>query len=109
MKTEPKIYHLLVLPPQKEPVYFIIESDDYDKDAAGWKFLYESHSCPTNWLNPIHVVHDGDSDPHGLIRYIASRKESELPPDANYGPNERDFAFDAWIESTNGVIPDPID
>lgn len=109
--AERKTYDLLVLPPQDKPVYFIVERDDdpdYNEDDASRKFLYESHSCPTNWLQPIHIVYDGCSDPHGLIRYVANRKESELPPDQNYGPNDRDFAFDAWVESTNGVMPEPL-
>lgn len=107
-----KTYDLLVLPPQDKPVYFIVERDDdprYNQDDASRKFLYEMHSCPTNWLKPIYMFHDGDPDPHGVIRYVANKKSSELPPDAPFGPNERDAAFDAWIESTNGVIPDPID
>jgi hypothetical protein len=108
----PKTYDLLVLPPQTQPVYFVVEREDYpeyNQTDADRKFLYESHSCPTNWLQPVHMVHDGDSDPHGLIRYIGTKKEADLPPDAPWGPNERDAAFDAWIASTNGVMPDPLD
>lgn len=105
----PMAYHLLVLPPQDKPVYFIVESPDYDQTDSQRKFLYESHSCPTNWLNPIHISHDGDNDPHGLIRYVGTRKESELPADKPSHPNDRDQAFDEWIASTNGAIPDPGD
>ena len=107
----PKRYDLMVLPPQDKPVYFIVQTDDnpkYNSDEH-LKFMYESHSCPVNWLEPVYMVHDGDSDPHGLIRYVGSRKESELPPDEMVEPNDRTRAFDAWIESTNGVIPDPLD
>ncbi len=108
-----KTYDLLVLPPQEKPVYFIVERDDdpeYNQTDDARKFLYESHSCPTNWLQPIYMVHDGDSDPHGLIRYVGNRKASDLPADDNIGePNERTQAFDDWIVSTNGVIPEPID
>lgn len=116
MKTKPKrlpkTYDLLVLPPQDKPVYFIVERPDdprYNQTDAQRKFLYESHSCPTNWLQPVYMRHDGDSDPHGLIRYVANRKESDLPPSDDVSPNDRDLAFDEWIDSTNGVIPDPID
>lgn len=107
-----KRYDLLVLPPQTKPVYFIVEREDYDHDSTEeqTKFLYESHSCPVNWLEPIYVHHDGDSDPHGLIRYVASKKADEMPPDQNYGPNERDLISPSTpgIESTNGVIPEPL-
>jgi len=112
MKKRPKTYDLLVLPPQDKPVYFIVERDDdpaYNETDEQRKFLYESHSCPTNWLQPVYMVHDGNNDPHGLIRYMANRKESVLPPDSDVGPNDRTRAFDAWIESTGGVIPEPID
>lgn len=108
----PKVYDLLVLPPQDKPVYFIVEREDhpdYNQTDDSRKFLYESHSCPTNWLKPVHMTHDGDHDPHGLILYIGSKKESELPDDEVVSPNDRDVAFADWIASTNGVIPEPID
>ncbi len=103
-----KTYELLVLPPQDKPVYFIVERDATNQDDGDRKFLYESHSCPTNWLDPVFMSHDSDSDPHGLIRYIGHKDENELPPNESHGPNARDFAFEEWIASTAGVIPDPI-
>lgn len=108
-----KTYDLLVLPPQDKPVYFIVERDDdprYLQTDSDRKFLYESHSCPTNWLKPVYMVHDEDADPHGLIRYVANRNQTQLPPDEDVvSPNERTMAFDEWIASTGGVIPEPID
>ena len=95
-----KTYDLLVLPPQDTPVYFIVEREDdpqFPETDAQRTLLYESHSCPTNWLKPVYMVHDGDSDPHGLIRYVANRHESTLPPDEDVSPNDRTAAFDAWI------------
>lgn len=97
---------LLVLPPQKEPVYFVVEGmrfeggrDGGERDEADAKqFLYEEHSCPTNWLQPKMVWHDGDSDPHGLIEYVAHVDADALPPDESHGPNDRDFALIALIE-----------
>jgi hypothetical protein len=104
-----KTYDLLVLPPQTKPIYFIVEREDdpnYNQTDRERKFLYESHSCPTNWLQPIYMVHDGDNDPHGLILYVANKKESELPSDDIVEPNEQTMAFDEWIASTNGLIPE---
>ena len=63
------------------------------------QFFYESHSCPTNWLDPAMVYYDGDSDPHGLIEFVTTRDENTFPPDEMAGPNARDFAFVELIES----------
>ncbi len=62
------------------------------------RFFYEEHSCPTNWLEPEMVSFDGDADPHGLIEFVAFIDEAALPPDADYGPNDRDAALEAFIE-----------
>lgn len=82
-----KTVDLLVLKPQDKPVYFIVEGmrfeyapshpdHDPDRDENDSKqYLYEEHSCPTNWLKPEMVYHDGDSDPHGLIEFVATRDD----------------------------------
>ena len=56
------------------------------------EFYYEEHSCPTNWLKPEMVYHDGDSDPHGLIEFVSRKDADALPPDQDFGPNDFDFA-----------------
>lgn len=97
---------LLVLKPQEKPVYFIVEGmrfegEDSNSDRSEddhKQFFYESHSCPTNWFKPEMVYFDGDSDPHGLIEYVATIDTATLPPDENYGPNDRDAALVALIE-----------
>lgn len=112
MEDKPTRYILLVLPPQDKPVYFVIAKEahpEYDGDDQ-LKFLYESHSCPTNWLEPIHIVHDGDNDPHGLLRYVGSKLDSDLPANDNHvSPNDFERALDDWIDSLNGFIPEPLD
>ncbi len=96
---------VLVLKPQAKPVYFVVEGmrfegeGDDDKDENESKqFIYEEHSCPTNWLKPVLMSYDGDHDPHGVIEYVCYRDESELPPDENWGPNDRDMALISIIE-----------
>lgn len=75
---------VLKLEPQDHPIYFAIEHSDYrpmsaqheseaDRDESR-RFLFESHSCPTNWLRPILVVDGADSDPHGLLKYVLWRE-----------------------------------
>ncbi len=98
---------LLMLPPQEKPVYFIVEGMRFEDES--WQrgdmsetdhkhFHYESHSCPTNWLKPQMVYFDGDSDPHGLIEFVATKDDTDFPPEENHGPNDRDFAMIAMIE-----------
>ncbi len=96
---------LLMLPPQTQPVYFVvqgmrfIEKRHYEQDEhAGKEFFYEEHSCPTNWLKPEMVYCDGDSDPHGLIRFVSHVDSDSLPPDEMVSPNDHDAALIAFIE-----------
>jgi len=129
LRTERKIttVDVLVLNPQDKPVYFVVEGMRFEgvvsvgerlrqaaermtgrptppeeprDEAESKRFFYEEHSCPTNWLEPIMVYHDGDDDPHGLIEFVRSVDSSSLPPDESYGPNDRDRAIVALIEST---------
>jgi predicted RNA-binding Zn-ribbon protein involved in translation (DUF1610 family) len=98
---------VLVLKPQKTPVYFIVEGmrfeggrdhDPLRDEADSKQFFYEEHSCPTNWFKPVMVYHDGDADPHGLIEFVATRDDAAFPPDESYGPNDRDRAFVDFIK-----------
>lgn len=91
---------VLVLPPQAHPVYFVVKGmrfEGRDKGAfdesESKQFYYEEHSCPVNWLHPEMVYCDGDSDPHGLIQYVAHVDESSLPKDESFGPNDYDAAL----------------
>lgn len=83
-------YDILVLRPQKQNIYFIvndrassddIHKDDYDNN----KYFYNEHTCPTNWINNVDFIIDQNSlsaDPHGLFEYVKSVKlEKELDID----------------------------
>lgn len=79
---------LLVLNPQDAPVYvalrgFIIHDNPYsftgrprgavesEHEQGMARFFYETHSCPTNWLQHIAMLaHKGDTDPHGLLTFV---------------------------------------
>jgi hypothetical protein len=97
---------VLKLPPQPKPVFFVVQGmrfedgpDGGERDIAASKtFFYESHSCPTNWLEPVMMYYDGDSDPHGVIEFVRSRDEGDLPPDESVSPNDHDRALVALIE-----------
>lgn len=96
---------LLVLQPQAKPVYFIVEGLRFEEDGSERdedeekRFYYDEHSCPTNWLHPEMVYFNGDSDPHGLIEFVATRDDTGFPSKELHGPNARDAAMEAFIET----------
>jgi hypothetical protein len=65
----------LVLPPQKEPVVFVLhdhkmEESDRDEAMEQARYFYEEHTCPTNWMRNVEEIRIGDNDdPHGLFRF----------------------------------------
>ncbi len=105
-----KTMDVLVLEPQLSPVYFIVEgmrfepADDRDEHDSK-EFYYEEHSCPTNWLKPEMVYFEGDSDPHGLLKFVTHVDADVLPPDENFGPNDHDAALVALIEAQIAAKP----
>lgn len=108
-----KTLDVLVLEPQLSPVYFIVEGrryepylDDVDRTERDHKqFYYEEHSCPTNWFKPVMVYVDGDSDPHGVLKFVTHVDADALPPDQNFGPNDHDAALVALIEAQIAAKP----
>lgn len=103
---------LLMLPPQDQAVYFVVKgmrfedkkADPYVTDKEHKAYYYDEHSCPTNWLAPEMVYYEGDSDPHGLIRFVATKDLSEFPPDEAHGPNDHDAAVEAFIEQATAPL-----
>jgi ribosomal protein S27AE len=100
-------YDVLVLPPQEQPVYFVVKGMRFDRldcketpeeAREHAEFYYEEHSCPTNWLRPEMVYIDGDADPHGLIKFVRRVDASSIPPDEPTGPNAHDAALRQIIE-----------
>jgi len=69
-----KTFDLLVLDPQLKPVYFVMSGKAYmDIDEDQRRYYYEEHSCPTNWIGDAEMIAiDGNTDPHGILRYIRS-------------------------------------
>ncbi len=101
-----KTLDLLVLRPQDKPVYFVVEGSRLEgmadpegyNEEDGKRFMYEEHSCPINWLRPEVIYHDGDADPHGIIKFVATRDASTFPADEPVGPNDRDDELTRFIE-----------
>lgn len=103
-RTSYETFDIVMIPPQTKPIYFIVKSmryegGDIDTPVDDHKqYYYEEHSCPTNWLQPEMMYFDGDSDPHGVIKYVATRDVSTFPPNEVWGPDPRDLAMTAFIE-----------
>ena len=87
-----RTFDLLVLEPQKEPVYFVMAGKDYhdghiNQDTVDSKrYYYEEHSCPINWIgNASMIAVDGDTDPHGFLSFVRS-----VPVSIGFDPNDED-------------------
>lgn len=76
------VYDLLVLPPQKEPVYLILKTKNYNPGHPDFRerhYWYEEHTCPTNWTRDIEsIISEGDSDPHGLFQFLLRQTKEEV-------------------------------
>jgi len=54
-----------------EPLYAIITAN-HNTNVDEIKYIYEEHSCPTNWLRDITtLIHDVDTDPHGIFKVMS--------------------------------------
>lgn len=104
---ETPIKSLMMIPPQKEPVYFVIGNSTYSRDEDGTPdldrdYYYNEHSCPTNWMENITAIIIGDDgDPHGLIEHVRSmptaeyqRIRDEVRVSRGYGPDATDGSSD---------------
>ncbi len=82
--TFKKTLDLLVLNPHDKPIYFVMKGRHYqpktDIDNEKKRFFYEQHSCPTNWIiNTILISVDGDTDPHGFMKFVRSVPHPAIP------------------------------
>jgi ribosomal protein L37AE/L43A len=84
-ETSVKCWDLLVLPPQKHAVYFIVDAKDYGRGGKGKsvpfegkEYYYNEHTCPTNWIGQVErIISEHDEDPHGLFEYVESMDKDE--------------------------------
>lgn len=106
---------LLEYPPSDKPLRFLLRHNRSvkkgemarDPEYGGPRYYFEEHSCPTNWLrNVCMVALDGDTDPHGFLRYVRDIDEPDIPD----GCMEEDAALQALFPemlSTAPITPDP--
>jgi hypothetical protein len=91
---------LMVLPPLKHPMYFIVRSKVWaDKDGKidlDKSYFYDIHTCPTNWIGDVgKIVVNGDDDPHGAFLHVRTiiRPTTEDGELADFDSGEIDTLF----------------
>jgi len=104
------ILSLLVLPPQKQPVYFILGNTGYRDRNTGKidldrDYYYNDHSCPTNWFTDIRAMIIGDdADPHGLLQHVRSTLEADA--DAIMEPVRLSQGYEPGAEGSSDTTTD---
>ncbi len=83
-----KTLDLLMLEPHDKPIYFVMAGKRYHANPGdeydGKRYFYEEHSCPTNWIcNTVMISVDGDTDPHGFLKFVRSIPRTVMPDDPN--------------------------
>ena len=70
---------------EKDPIYAVIEVERLNEQMSrkelhdDWRYYYDEHTCPTNWTRHIvALVHDQDSDPHGVFCLHRIFRASEI-------------------------------
>lgn len=57
-------------------VYLIVKKDNHANSAdinevrKSCQFIYDSHTCPSNYLGGTVVLEGYDDDPHGIFRFV---------------------------------------
>ncbi|WP_036292117.1 hypothetical protein [Methylosinus sp. PW1] len=90
---------LLMLPPRDKPLYFVIAGNEIrrpDKSPMtedDWRFRYESHQCPTNFIPVECIIDDGDTDPHGVFEFVRAVEWVDEPNNgASVDENDSHYA-----------------
>jgi hypothetical protein len=116
-----KSYDLLVIAPQENPIYFIVEGgyhSPHEFEDKGNTYFYGEHTCPTNWLQRVEaIVSEGDDDPHGIAEFVRTVDQSTVGddpdwslifPEAFEGPEtEGQLSDDGGLEAAETLMPPP--
>ena len=88
MATEGKrVRVVLEIKPTDKPIRFVLDARSYarpgDDVTEAATYLYEEHTCPSNWFDEIVRIEVGDDkDPHGFVQLV----ECVEYPEPEYGP-----------------------
>lgn len=76
IKTDQGMYRtvvLLFIETVKGRVWFVTEGiGELDREPDHERYYYEEHTCPTNVLECVSIIHNGDMDPHGVLSFARS-------------------------------------
>lgn len=97
LNDEPTVV-VLALDPQPKPVYLAVSGRTYGFDTENDRYFYEEHTCPTNWIGDVAMIlSDGDHDPHGLFRHVATRV---VPRDFEFEDDELRVIVDEVVANS---------
>lgn len=76
------------------PTFFVMDHKRYEQPddtpesiQSSTRYLFEEHSCPTNWLRECAaVIQDGDCDPHGFLEFV---RTVDVPADFDADSDEQ--------------------
>lgn len=65
----------MVVKQYEQPIYMVVETTFYDHHKTGQPnmdqtYWVDEHTCITNWLDVEIITEAGDTDPHGLFRFV---------------------------------------
>lgn len=86
---EKKIKTLVLL--RNANVGLVVEGMAFENGPGNDDYFYNEHTCPTNYLKKVKVVIDlkhGDTDPHGIFVYVATRPYDPRIDDSNLSDDE---------------------
>lgn len=95
---------LVLMKRPADDLYFVLEHSASDPQYVTddhLRYLFNEHSCPTNWIDQtVAVIDNGDGDPHGFMEFVGT---ADVPyEDIDDEPNF-DFAGLFGLSSTMGT------
>lgn len=92
-----------------ESVYFVVEGlsewpATLEEVNYRAKYFYETHSCPTNFVQVALIAVDGDADPHGIFEFV----DSVWMMDEYGSGNRKEYLIEVFPQIKGGerYVPD---
>ena len=78
------------------PVYFVIDHMIYgEKDDDNDRYYVEESTCPTNLIPVSAIITEGDTDPHGILEFVAHIPKSHW---------KEEYPDGGWIAAIDKAI-----